>query len=45
MIAGSKTVTRTTEPIRGNRPALSQLTARTLGHGLGLVGIAAPERL
>lgn len=33
------------EPVRGNRLALSQLTARTLGHGLGLLGIAAPERL
>jgi arginyl-tRNA synthetase len=30
---------------RGNRLALSQLTARTLGHGLGLLGITAPERL
>jgi arginyl-tRNA synthetase len=34
-----------TEPVRGNRLALSQLTARTLGHALGLLGIAAPERL
>jgi arginyl-tRNA synthetase len=34
-----------TEPVRSNRLALSQLTARTLGHGLGLLGIAAPERL
>ena len=33
------------EPVRGNRLALSQLTAGTLGHGLGLLGIAAPERL
>ncbi|MFD4402467.1 arginine--tRNA ligase [Nocardia sp. NPDC058499] len=33
------------EPVRGNRLALSQLTARTLGHCLGLLGIAAPERL
>ncbi|BDU07950.1 arginine--tRNA ligase [Nocardia cyriacigeorgica] len=33
------------EPVRGNRLALSRLTARTLGHGLGLLGIAAPERL
>ncbi|WP_324196561.1 arginine--tRNA ligase [Nocardia puris] len=34
-----------TEPIRGNRLALAQLTARTLAHGLELLGIAAPERL
>ncbi|MBO0853802.1 MAG: arginine--tRNA ligase [Nocardia sp.] len=32
-------------PVRGNRLALSQLTARTLAHGLELLGIAAPERL
>ncbi|MBF6215168.1 arginine--tRNA ligase [Nocardia puris] len=34
-----------TELIRGNRLALAQLTARTLAHGLELLGIAAPERL
>lgn len=34
-----------TEPVRGNRLALAQLTARTLAHGLELLGIAAPERL
>ncbi|PPJ25494.1 arginine--tRNA ligase [Nocardia nova] len=33
------------EPVRGNRIALSQLAARTLAQGLGLLGIAAPERL
>lgn len=33
------------EPARGNRIALCQLTSRTLAHGLGLLGIAAPERL
>jgi arginyl-tRNA synthetase len=33
------------EPVRGNRLALCQLTARTLGHGLGLLGIAAPDRM
>lgn len=33
------------EPVRGNRLTLSQLTARTRGLGLGLLGIAAPERL
>jgi arginyl-tRNA synthetase len=31
------------EPARGNRIALCQLTARTLHHGLGLLGITAPE--
>lgn len=31
--------------IRENRLALCQLTARTLAHGLGLLGIAAPERM
>ncbi|WP_280495738.1 arginine--tRNA ligase [Nocardia farcinica] len=34
-----------TEPVRGNRLAFARLTARTLAHGLGLLGIAAPERL
>ncbi|MFB8004132.1 arginine--tRNA ligase [Nocardia sp. NPDC056000] len=33
------------EPARANRIALCQLTSRTLDHGLGLLGIAAPERL
>ncbi|WP_051425714.1 arginine--tRNA ligase [Jiangella gansuensis] len=33
------------EPVRGNRLALCRLTARTLEHGLGLLGIAAPERM
>ena len=33
------------EPVRGNRIALCQLTARTLSHGLGLLGITAPERM
>ncbi|WP_073484378.1 arginine--tRNA ligase [Streptoalloteichus hindustanus] len=33
------------EPVRGNRLALCQLTARTLSRGLGLLGIAAPERM
>jgi arginyl-tRNA synthetase len=33
------------EPIRGNRIALCQLTARTLHHGLGLLGITAPESM
>lgn len=33
------------EPTRSNRLAICQLTARTLAHGLGLLGIAAPTRL
>ncbi|MPY98148.1 MAG: arginine--tRNA ligase [Actinophytocola sp.] len=33
------------EPIRSNRLALCQLTARTLQHGLGVLGISAPERM
>ncbi|MEV5650515.1 arginine--tRNA ligase [Nocardia sp. NPDC052254] len=33
------------EPVRGNRLALCRLTAATLSHGLGLLGIAAPERM
>ncbi len=33
------------EPVRSNRLALCQLTARTLGHGLSLLGITAPERM
>lgn len=33
------------EPIRSNRLAVCQLAARTLAHGLGLLGIAAPARL
>ncbi|WP_425571009.1 arginine--tRNA ligase [Rugosimonospora acidiphila] len=32
-------------PVRNNRLALCQLTARTLGQGLDLLGIAAPERM
>jgi arginyl-tRNA synthetase len=33
------------EPVRGNRIALCQLTARTLGTGLDMLGIAAPDRM
>ncbi len=33
------------EPIRSNRIALCRLTARTLGLGLGQLGIAAPQRM
>ena len=32
-------------PVRANRVALCQLTARTLRQGLNLLGIAAPERM
>lgn len=32
-------------PVRANRLALCQLTARTLRQGLSLLGIAAPERM
>ncbi len=38
-------VLRADEPARGNRLALCQLTARTLEHGLGLLGISAPGRM
>ncbi|MEV0678624.1 arginine--tRNA ligase [Actinosynnema sp. NPDC050436] len=38
-------VLKADEPVRGNRVALCRLTARTLGHGLGLLGITAPERM
>jgi len=33
------------DPVRSNRLALCQLTAATLRHGLGLLGIDAPERM
>ncbi|NDL57570.1 arginine--tRNA ligase [Phytoactinopolyspora mesophila] len=33
------------EPVRSNRLGLCQLTARTLRHGLGLLGITAPEHM
>uniref|UniRef100_UPI0038CBFCD6 arginine--tRNA ligase n=1 Tax=Amycolatopsis aidingensis TaxID=2842453 RepID=UPI0038CBFCD6 len=38
-------VLKASEPTRSNRLALCQLTARTLNHGLGLLGITAPERM
>ena len=38
-------VLKADEPIRSNRLALCQLTAHTLNHGLGLLGITAPERM
>ena len=33
------------EPVRGNRIALCRLTARTLAHGPGFLGINAPDHL
>lgn len=38
-------VLKADEPVRGNRLALCRLTAHTLENGLGLLGIAAPERM
>ncbi len=38
-------VLRADEPTRSSRLALSDLTARVLAHGLGLLGIEAPERM
>ncbi len=38
-------VLKADEPVRGNRLALCRLTARTLAHGLSLLGIVAPERM
>ena len=35
---------RADEPVRASRLALCDVTARTLAHGLGLLGIEAPER-
>jgi arginyl-tRNA synthetase len=33
------------EPARSSRLALCDLTARVLEHGLGLLGIKAPEKM
>jgi arginyl-tRNA synthetase len=38
-------VMRADEPVRASRLALCDLTARTLAHGLGLLGIEAPESM
>jgi arginyl-tRNA synthetase len=38
-------VLRSDDEVRGSRLALCDLTARTLAHGLGLLGIDAPERM
>ena len=38
-------VMRTDEPLRSSRLALCDVTARTLAHGLGLLGIEVPESM
>ena len=38
-------VLKAAEPARSSRLALSEATARTLKHGLGLLGIEVPERM
>lgn len=38
-------VLKAPQPVRDNRIAVCALTARTLSTGLGLLGIAAPQRL
>jgi arginyl-tRNA synthetase len=38
-------VLRADEPVRSSRLALCDLTARTLAHGLGLLGIESPEQM
>ncbi|OLT13841.1 arginine--tRNA ligase [Pseudonocardia sp. CNS-139] len=38
-------VLKAEDTVRANRLALCRLTARTLEHGLGLLGITAPERM
>lgn len=38
-------VLKASEELRGSRLALCDLTARTIAHGLGLLGIDAPERM
>jgi arginyl-tRNA synthetase len=38
-------VMRADEPVRSSRLALCDLTARTLEHGLGLLGIEVPESM
>jgi len=38
-------VLKSDEPTRGSRLALCELTARTLQHGLALLGIRVPERM
>ena len=38
-------VMRAEEPVRTSRLALCDVTARTLNHGLGLLGIDAPESM
>ena len=38
-------VLRVDEPMRTSRLALCDLVARTIAHGLGLLGIEAPEQM
>uniref|UniRef100_UPI00389A363F arginine--tRNA ligase n=1 Tax=Saccharothrix syringae TaxID=103733 RepID=UPI00389A363F len=38
-------VLKAEDPVRGNRLALCRLAVRTLGHGLDLLGIVAPDRM
>jgi arginyl-tRNA synthetase len=38
-------VLKAEEPLRSSRLALCELTAKVLGHGLGLLGIRCPERM
>ncbi len=38
-------ILKSDEPIRSSRLALADLTARVLEHGLGLLGISAPEQM
>ena len=38
-------VLKADEPLRSSRLALADLTARTLAHALGLLGIDAPEQM
>jgi arginyl-tRNA synthetase len=38
-------VMRADEPVRSSRLALCDVTARTLAHGLGLLGIEVPESM
>jgi arginyl-tRNA synthetase len=38
-------VLRAEEPTRSSRLALTDLTSRVLGQGLGLLGIAAPDQM
>ena len=45
VVAGDQQISYGQLDQRANRLALCDLTARTLRHGLGLLGIATPERM